>query len=135
MKLSANELRIGNYVNCINDFMNPFRIDELNIYRTGIFKVGMGKDMDHHPATWMNEDIEPIPLTVDWLLKFGNATKSYYPNEIDVCDNRFTFIWKESYKYWYVVTKESMIFLTKIEFVHEYQNYIFALTGEELKIK
>ncbi len=54
-----------------------------------------------------------------------------FPNEIIIYD-RFLFIWKEQYKYWYVISAHHKEYLTKIEFVHEYQNFIFTLTGQEL---
>jgi hypothetical protein len=83
------------------------------------------------------ERYKPIPLTEEWLRKFHaeeEIEKSVrFPNEITIYD-RFLFIWKEAYKYWYVVTNYHKEYLTKIEFVHEYQNFIYALTNEELTI-
>lgn len=81
---------------------------------------------------------DPIPLTEEWLLKFHSEDEIHksgrFPNEITVYD-RFLLIYKAEYKYWYVVTSHHKEYLTKIEFVHEYQNFIFILTGEELTIQ
>ena len=112
--MEAKELRIGNWV--------YQTIDKKNI-TIEVF------DIRNIIDGW--KSYEPIPLTEERLLKLGNAEKKRFPDEVDVYD-RFRFIWKDAYKYWYVVTIKSKEYLTKIEFVHEYQNFIFALTGEEL---
>ena len=118
--MKAQELRIGNYY---HEFGIPKQatsefIDTLfKIQSSGKFAI----------------DVSDIPLTEEWLLRMGNAVKGRFPNEVNIYD-RFRFIWKENYKYWYVVTIDSKEYLTKIEFVHEYQNFILPLTGEELTI-
>ena len=85
-----------------------------------------------------NSEYRPIPLTEELLLKLHSDEEieksGRFPNEITIYD-RFLFIWKENYKYWYVITSNHKEYLSKIEFVHEYQNFIFALTGNELTIK
>ena len=85
-----------------------------------------------------NPEYKPIPLDVEWIRKFHNDEEieinGRFPNEITIYD-RFLFIWKENYKYWYVVTSGHKEYLTKIEFVHEYQQFILVLTGEELTIR
>ena len=113
------------------------RIGDLIEYNGNIYPVAA---IDHNSVTIFRDNaticpsdrvINFIPLTEERLLKLGNAEKKRFPDEVDVYD-RFRFIWKDAYKYWYVVTIKSKEYLTKIEFVHEYQNFIFALTGEEL---
>jgi hypothetical protein len=80
----------------------------------------------------------PIRLTKDLLLKFHSndeiEVSAIFQNEITIYD-RFLLIWKEEHEFWYVVTADHKEYLTKIEFVHEYQNFIFALTGQELELK
>jgi len=73
------------------------------------------------------EEYKPIQLTDEWLEHYG--AQRNYDNYIY---DRFIFIWKKSYKYWYVVDLQSNVYLTKIEFVHEWQNFNFAMSGEEL---
>jgi hypothetical protein len=123
--MKAAELRVDNLVledRCVCKVKNIYGHGFLNLTIT----TKQGTDMNARYET-----IQPIPLTEEWLLKFVNAEKNEYPNEIEICE-RFIFIWKESYNYWYVVTRGHMEYLTKIEYVHEYQNFYFALIGEEL---
>jgi hypothetical protein len=130
MALSASELRIGNWVHIYNSSINnDMRVTDIHEWKICCGLVD---------AEFEKDEIQPIPLTEEWLLKFHSEEEikksGRFPNEITIYD-RFIFIWKEEYKYWYVVTAYHKEYLTKIEFVHEYQNFIFALTGEELIIK
>jgi hypothetical protein len=107
--MKVNELRIGDLIYL-----------ELGLPSLDIHKI--------QPTDFKNiendKNVQPIPLTEEWLRKFHSdeeIEKSVrFPNEITIYD-RFLFIWKEHYKYWYVVTAYHKEYLTKIEFVHEYQ--------------
>ena len=78
-----------------------------------------------------SEIAKPIPLTEQWLLDFNAIEKAknifYY--------DRFRLAWKKSYNYWYVVDRHNFNYLTKIKFVHEWQNFVYAMNSEELKLK
>lgn len=130
MALSARDLRIGNYIH--------YHIEDSFDERKEWDEVSQIDYDDLRILTEFkdNPEYKPIPLTKEWLLKLGNVKQSKrFPNEFTVFEDRFLFIWKEAYKYWYVVTRDKKEYLTKIEFVHEYQNFIFVLTFEELTIK
>lgn len=144
--LKANELRIGNYVfddegvlSKINGFQpygHSVRCDEnegcellIDLYpQDGTVKKGYETDINL---------CKPIPLTEEWLLKFGfKRHHTDYYNEImylkDVPNNN-EFIWGV-YPFELgigFVTNKSK----KLKYVHSLQNLYFALTGEELTIK
>ena len=139
--IKANELRIGNYVNVPREDQSPFRIDLFEFLNAQNCKVGMnvmkyefppesGEFISGHPLTWELKDLTPIPLTEDILLKFG-AKKQYDYLTFDY--DRFRLIWKEKYNYFYVVDNETNAYLNKIEFVHEWQNFVFVMNGNELE--
>ena len=129
--MNAKDLRIGNLV--YYNIEDP--MDEREEYN----EVCAIDHEDLRILTEFNDNPEyrPIPLTEELMLKLHYKDdikkSSRFPNEITIYD-RFLFIWKPEYKYWYVVTSNHKEYLTKIEFVHEYQNFIFVLTGEELTI-
>lgn len=111
MTLKANELRIGNFYDH-NGFVNeatPNTIEEVWIAE----------------RSW----VKPIPLTEEWLLKFGfecvftNDDHHYYLESIDLSLDR-------SYQP-FGIGKYKL----KFEYVHQLQNLYFALTGEELILK
>jgi len=79
----------------------------------------------------LSTQIEGVSLTPHWLLKFNACLNG---NNMDFFYERFRLIWKEAYKYWYVIDRDTCAYLTKVEFVHEWQNFIFVMDGKELQI-
>jgi hypothetical protein len=88
------------------------------------------------------ESFEPIPLTEEWLVRFG-----FYKREGSVCDSfyigtnpvtkdwMFDIVWlKNMMDYSYEDYPFYRNGYFKIQYVHHLQNLYFALTGEELKL-
>jgi len=131
--MTATELRIGNYVFAHNSTKTIIVDDVMNI---GINRNGDSCDY------WYNE-IKPIPLTEEWLLKFGfKYIENYYKinlkDDNGVGDNLiieldFNECEIETYNYRHGDMKpEASIFLNNIIHVHQLQNLYHALTGSEL---
>jgi len=120
--MKANELRIGNLVQ-----------HEFGKIRYGI--VTQINDSAVRLKTKFSrllvsyKDIEPIPLTEEWLIKLGS--KSFLDFYLY---DRFKLTYLSQYKYWYIQDTETNCYMTKIEFVHDWQNFIFVMNSEELKI-
>ena len=108
--MKASELRIGNW---IDEQGIENQVTDLT-WRHGEFETN---------GTMLVE-CEPIPLTEDWLKRFGweKSKESSYFWE----DNNFT-IWFDDYGLYI----ESYIGKLRIKHVHQLQNLYFALTGEE----
>jgi hypothetical protein len=114
--LKANELRIGNWIsNPHTKKDSQATIENISDIQNGFMqRVG-------------------IPLTEEWLLKFGGyyedgcclitvgkiVIRTHLPNM------------KQTAFYAYV----DSLLIKRIETVHEAQNFVFALTGNELTIK
>ena len=64
--MKANELRIGNWINYDNDNYVVNAIDCLNKVR-----IALLTDIGSVTCVRGHSQIEPIPLTKEWLLKFG----------------------------------------------------------------
>ena len=89
-------------------------------------------EMMSQNAVWINEklllidEIQPIPLTEEWLLKFGfekfkgNNTDCFLDNFETSC-NMELFFWKGTQ-------------IKNINYVHQLQNLYFALTEKELTL-
>lgn len=89
------------------------------------------------------ELIKPIPLTEEWLVRFGFERYKDYNEFIKEYGNKCDFILfdhktpvaqandikENQYYYWFHKT------IHIIQYVHQLQNLYFALTGEELTIK
>ena len=110
--IKANELRIGNIVSGYNGFKY---VD---------CKINMSNIMNYQAH-------EPIPLTEEWLIKFG-----FQNCEWEHPTNSNGLYWSEEQKtlHFYDQRDSNYSFSIPCEFVHQFQN-AFALTGEELTIK
>ena len=125
MELQAKDLRIGNWI--FKD--KHFQINGVNIGRA--YNYIIDNDRDEYEI----ENIKPIPLTEEWLLKFGF--------ERDVSDliieinNHSELSFDEDLDCYLSIDNGHEWNSTdiNIKYVHQLQNLYFALTGEELTIK
>ena len=126
--IKPNELRLGNLLQ--DDNGNIMTVEELKV--DGLICRVIDREKYPLPQGW---HCQPIPLTEEWLLKFGfeHAYTSSYPEYTRYCINSF------SVSSW---GKQKLICLgdfeseydIEIQHVHQLQNLYFALTGEELKL-
>jgi hypothetical protein len=135
MALSARELRIGNWVNTSERAGVHYQICRQGIIRTiNNATANITPEKCISPIVTVNfKNIDPIPLTEEWLLKFGFEIKEVgygchanYPDfhlwlDID-CD------------YWAFIIEENGKCI-ELKYVHQLQNLYFALYGNELEIK
>lgn len=119
--MKAKELRIGNIALIENkevevDGKLIFQLEKANF---------VGCD---------TSDFKPMPLTEEWLLKFG--FKSY--------DTPFGKLFEfQSGRYTWIIDNKGNLHLdyseyeniANVQYVHQLQNLYFALTGEELTLK
>jgi hypothetical protein len=119
--MKASELRIGNLVDLGNRIAKVIEINHL---------ACVVVDLEETQDTIEDyERTKPIPLTEEWLLKFGF--------ELDIEDDGYS---KGKYKA--SVSDEGCIFfiydsyypieICEFKYIHQLQNLYFALTGEEL---
>ncbi len=129
--IKPRELRLGNIV-CDGEYdwviiaaLSPFSTNELTV---------CVNEVDYGDRKF--KDINPVPLTKEWIVeRFGYDTTNYgeillidsegYP-DIDLTINDELEIWAAGNEY--RITKP-------IKYVHTFQNIMFDLKGEELKIK
>jgi len=115
--MKAKDLRIGNYVNMDGYPAEVFKI-------TKAF-IGCGRFRQKN-----FDEIEPIPLTEEWLIKFG-FNKEH--NEEWECNIPVFYLWyNESFKCFQISPNSNFPTTLLIKYVHQLQNLYFALTGEDL---
>lgn len=110
--MEANEIRFGNYV-----------------YDT----LGKVNKIDLEAITYIAKEphnqVKPIPLTEEWLFKFGFEIGYNQKKMLDVYCKDFDFLIERSNGGNFYYKK------TFIQYVHQFQNLYFALTGEVLTFK
>ena len=126
MELQAHELRIGNL------FQEQNSKEIIMVTELSQFKIGFSGSFK---GNWQ---AEPIPLTEEWLLKFGflDTTGVDYIYHVDL---DFKLIIIPASDFYPQIDKADdsgwkSVSLNKIKYVHQLQNLYFALTGEELKL-
>ena len=126
--MEVNQLKIGNYVKGNVVYSNrPYVTFERFNEK---LDVAFFSDGSTHGIGEYLKDLSGIPLTEEWLLKFGfyiDSFKNYELGNINI--HRLTFkldIFEEDD--WHTIP-------IKMKYVHQLQNLYFALTGEELTIK
>jgi hypothetical protein len=113
--MKASELRIGNWI------AHEPTIDD---WEEIIVRPGTIIQCEISPDSFM-----PIPLTEEWLLKFGFEWKNFA-----LRNGKFTVRFQK-YFYVYLSFEGVSPIQINLEYVHQLQNLYFALTGEELVVK
>lgn len=131
--MRANELRIGNYV-----YYNGFTVSIASLIMALPREDKRFSDKEIVDLfdgagliTTTIDEIEPIPLTEEWLLKngFKNTYFNNYEGKIMALTVEVRKVASRTYM------EVGCIYLgDRIKFVHEYQNLHFALTGQELEV-
>jgi hypothetical protein len=83
-------------------------------------------------------DVQPIPLTPDWLDKLGIRYKEGLGYSYPFAENFNLYLTKGVFRDCQCTImqySEGEELLKHIKYVHQFQNLYFALTGEELTIR
>ena len=135
--MKANELRVGNYVNIMNDTVDMEYVKTIVTIRRNFVEIECNEDQD----SFQYHEIQPIPITEYWLLGFGfelvedaGDIKGYklpglstFEVELNHQDIALNVCVDE---YCTTVMYDEKFFA----YVHQLQNLYFALRGEELML-
>ena len=122
----AKDLRLGNKLLFLGDVVTFKNITEIR--EDGIFWI---KTFEPKIES-KNFHFKPIPLTEDWLLKFGFELKGFYRLKVT---SFLELCWKPHDNTLNLQTeKNGFTEYSKCKYVHELQNLYFALTGSELTV-
>jgi len=129
--MKATELRIGNMVKKYFTEYGYSKICEIDITDFSDILNNVIK-------------VEPIPLSEDWLLKFGlKITDNDYEGGYDFTEYKGR-LWEniilqtEDIFYYFIHIDQDSFYshtIIEIKYVHQLQNLYFDLTNEELTIK
>lgn len=127
--MKKEELMYGNkllFLNEVVTFSNISQIREDGIFWIKTIEPKIDSKSFH---------FKPIPLTEEWLLKFGfkkrkNRHLFHWENKIVISEYKDEFE-----NFFYPKTGYDIRFSNEIKYVHQLQNLYFALTGTHLKLK
>lgn len=146
--MKIEELRIGNKI--IVTSMDFDGNEIIDIATINTLSKGGGVTLDFEDEDEMQmfthlEDCKPIPLTEEWLLKFSFEEDIYTcpENGFKIVDgwslfdkeNQLAIKCYDDFSFSIYNTKEVEVVIKDPKSVHQLQNLVYALTGEELKIK
>ena len=119
--MKPNELRIGNWV----------KMDNTN------FQLSEEDDFDSFVFHGNIQYLEPIPLTEEWLEKFGFKKHKWIMFDgftwLPFGNRRFEIFYEKKYGFYHEFYHGRGRNI--IKYVHQLQNLYFALTGKELELK
>jgi len=118
--MKASEMRIGNWVNKSNLDKSVIRD-----YQIGV----------HDLCQWENSHYKPIPLTEEWLVKFGYKVE-FYGGQGNIGYSVFVKglgrLFSHDGLIWHPSMALGNFFKAECQYVHQLQNLYFTLTGQEL---
>jgi len=134
--MKAKELRIGNFIYADGLHGGVIKtVEGIDVKGTlrEENRVILFKD---HPVGEFIQHCKGIPLTEEWLLKFGfKKVLDEYKNELweYQYDNGSQIrLWNYNNEGYFFELHDSH---PAIKYIHSLQNFIFALTGKELELK
>jgi hypothetical protein len=116
--MKANELRIGNFVQ-YDHLKNPIKVSIIDTTEQST-----------------KTKAKPIPLTEEWLLKFGcqRTRGGWFISADYFLYNPLTEFDIPSSKYYGLMFNDKYVTTRAVQYVHQLQNLYFALTGKELQL-
>lgn len=151
--IKPNELRVGNLFHPTM-YSNGIRVPQSTIAKIitidAFHVLWLPSDLNPAQVEWNESkynEIEPIPLTSEWLLKFGfkleditwydaSVTKNVY------CKGQYYVDLRESLGTGYLFGKMDNeypgyrnILVRPVQYVDQIQNVFYFITGEELTIE
>lgn len=123
--MEAKELRIGNYI------IQGGLVTIVEQLETSVNDW----DRTNHKRTI---DCQPIPLTEEWLIKFGFVKEEINKGnkiEFGYYKNDFIMLRFQDSDHWYACPKGyPFVFPERSLYAHQLQNLYLSMTGEELTI-
>jgi len=129
--MKATELRLGNYIQG-SIIVSNGEVIENNHILVDLNVLKMSIDEQQSAISRIN----PIPLTEDWILKFGLKRKDEeyfylkeYDHQILIDINTFDVVLDFREEGYYVTIKHDL------KYVHKLQNFYFELNDRELELR
>lgn len=116
--IQSNELRVKNFV------LTPIGINQIEYFVKDICNF-------KNREAWSCDVIKPIPLTDEWKIKFGGVKRGV---EWHFNLGESSIYFEETPEGFFYTGGEGVSLSRNIEFVHDFQNIVYAIEGVEIQI-
>lgn len=135
--MEVKELRIGNYVH--DDFKEVHKVEQLSSdqYKNWIKEPNIVlSKINGLKGFYQSDEVFPIELTEEWLLKLGFEKKAEHNFRLNVFARSIIHAYTHGKVEIELGNRSGYSFgYPQVQYVHQLQNLYFALTGEELEQK
>ena len=123
--IKATELRIGNLIYIGGDYEPIYRLGNKRFWSLLGDKVSNKDGFRYKYA-------QPIPITEDWLLKFGFENEGN--KKFTISSKSHTYLYSTHSNSFYNIDGFACNISDSVIYVHQLQNLYYALTQTELEI-
>lgn len=142
--VDVKELRIGNWVYLPSLSKEAYGNGRVPFFVEGIYKYEDGYKVLCHCDTKegysctedaLPEEIDPIPITEELLLKLGfkGDYGIFYKDDFELSYHSSSTCNVDTYKLFASVNCDEYVISNPIEYLHQLQNIYFCLEGKELE--
>lgn len=138
--MEAKHLRIGNYIQDVNHPERECIVFRLTSGCDYSIAYSYNKAFEDSYAHQRMDALQPIPLTEDWLLRFGfdketRVGENKYYKDRYLIENGISQFFDNGYSFRITTDNQNSTHAASVKYVHQLQNLYFALTGTELELK
>lgn len=136
--MKAKELRIGNLVMLMSKEpviipLKPVIVSSVSWQKMNVYLEFDMPKYQQNPIEVYTKELGPIPLTEEWLVKFGFVADGN--NFVLYLSDYSDLTFSDGKMYLTSGQFSEMTETVPCDYVHQLQNIYFALTGDELTIK
>lgn len=123
------EFRPGSLIQSGKGIYRVYAVSARQVLAIQDYKEPIDSEQKVYPAD--NAIINPIPITEEWLVKLGFVNRENGWMRLVICEDFFYISWELLHGVCLSINFNSTS-LVHIKYIHQLQNLIYALTGEEL---
>ena len=138
--METQELRIGNYIDTLNRSGSvhlpnnkPMILGSISFFKVELYEIYKPFGEQLVPPKTDVFDLAPIPITKEWLIKFGFKQYSKL-SSFQKRGCKFHIRKNKGFIAYLSIYSDSSKILTRVHYIHQLQNLYYALTVKELTL-
>jgi hypothetical protein len=132
--IKPNELRLGNLIKYTGEPYPAYPLKDGIVEVEAVLQDGVNLSQGDS-TLYESDQLQGIPLTPEWLVRMGCEVNTYHDEDGALVTLPRLFVMQPFYKEAHSLSISHAPKARRLRYVHDFQNYYFVLTGEELTIK